>query len=266
MHRPVALLTDFGLEDPYVGQLKGALAAYGPCVPIIDLCHNVLPHNTLQAGFILRSSFEHFPSGTVFVSVVDPGVGGARRIIILDAMDRFFLAPDNGLLSLVLEAATDPLAYAVDQTHFPRASSTFHGRDIFVPLAVRLALGATPATLAKPVDTTSLTRLPHLQATITHSGMIAQVVHVDRFGNCLLNTDIRSWQERAASAGILQLELGPPLLSVDTYESLGAGEVGILAGSQGVMELAMNQHSAARRLDLRPGAEVRILFTPGGAS
>ncbi|MFP5238210.1 MAG: S-adenosyl-l-methionine hydroxide adenosyltransferase family protein, partial [Acidobacteriota bacterium] len=159
MHRHVALLTDFGLDDPYVGQMKGALAMHGPCVPVLDLCHNVVPYNMLQAGFILRASCGHFPPGTVFVNVVDPGVGGARRIVILEALDRFFLAPDNGLLTMILEAAPDCRAYEVDQAHFVAASATFHGRDIFAPLAVRLALGAGPDVLGRQTDPAGLVRL-----------------------------------------------------------------------------------------------------------
>lgn len=260
MHRHVALLTDFGLDDPYVGQMKGALAAHGPCVPVLDLCHRVAPYNTLQAGFILRASCGHFPPGTVFVNVVDPGVGGARRIVILEALDRFFLAPDNGLLTMVLEAAAGCRAYVADMSHFEKASATFHGRDVFVPLAVRLALGAGPDVLGVRTDPAGLVRLREPWARRTSEGAAARVLHVDRFGNCLLNMEIEQWKPVIATAGGLHLQTGQTITPCATYESLSPDSIGILAGSQGVMELAMNMGSAAERLLLKPGSEVSFLF------
>ncbi|WP_243368701.1 SAM hydrolase/SAM-dependent halogenase family protein [Fundidesulfovibrio soli] len=266
MHRHVALLTDFGLEDPYVGQMKGALAMHGPCVPVVDLCHHVAPYNTLQAGFILRASYAHFPPGTVFVNVVDPGVGGDRRIVILEALDRFFLAPDNGLLTMMLDASPSCRAHSVDMSHFPRASCTFHGRDIFAPLAVRLALGAAPDVLAQAIDPAGLVRLDNAQAKATPYGAMAHVAHVDRFGNCLLNMDIATWEEKLASTRTLRMGNGPAFRLATTYASLNPGEVGFIAGSQGVMELAMGQASAAERLNLSLGDTLNLHFDSGGIS
>lgn len=266
MHRLVALLTDFGLEDPYVGQMKGALAAHGPSVPVIDLCHNVAPYNTLQAGMILRASCAHFPDGTVFVCVVDPGVGGRRRIVVLEALDRLFLAPDNGLLTQLLFAAPDCRAYEADLAPFEAASATFHGRDIFAPLAVRLALGASPEVLAKAIDPVSLIRLDNAQATPTPYGALAHVAHVDRFGNCLLNMDAAHWEQKLAATKSLRMGNGPAFRLAKTYAALNPGEVGFIAGSQGVMELAMGQASAAERLNLRPGDTLNLHFDSGGKS
>ncbi|WP_243313630.1 SAM hydrolase/SAM-dependent halogenase family protein [Fundidesulfovibrio agrisoli] len=260
MHRHVALLTDFGLDDPYVGQMKGALAMHGPCVPVLDLCHHVTPYNTLQAGFLLRASCGHFPPGTVFVNVVDPGVGGSRRIVILEALDRFFLAPDNGLLTMVLEAAPDCRAFAADISHFAKASATFHGRDVFAPLAVRLALGADPDVLGTQVDPAGLVRLPELWAHRISEGAAARVLHVDRFGNCLLNMEIDPWKSAIESGEAVRLASGQSVTPCASYEALNPGCVGILAGSQGVMELAMNMSSAAEQLMLEPGSEVIFLF------
>ena len=189
MGSPAVLLTDFGLEDPYVGQMKGVLAALAPGARVIDLCHGVWPFDVLQASFFLDSSRAHFPPGSVFVCVVDPGVGGERRLVLLEKFRQIFLAPDNGLLSLVL--AQDGPCRARDVTPAGRLASTgtFHGRDILAPLAARLLTGDEPEDLGAEVNPESLTRLPGAAPERDGPTLRAVVLHVDRFGNCILNLD-----------------------------------------------------------------------------
>ena len=216
MSRHVVLLTDFGLLDPYVGQMKGALARHAPDAPVIDLCHAVEPGNAAQAGFMLRASLEHFPEASVFACVVDPGVGTSRSVLIARAKGRFVLAPDNGLLAPLLDAAPEAAVLAADISLFPTASATFHGRDIFAPLAARLARGALPETLGRPVDASTLVRPAHPRAAFADGRIDAQVAHVDRFGNCLLNMEEWYWLPRLLRAGRMSLPGGVPVRLVRT--------------------------------------------------
>lgn len=258
----VVLLTDFGLSDPYVGQMKGSLLSRAPETRIVDLSHQVEPFNILQAGFYLESSREHFPQGSVFVCVVDPGVGGERRIVLLEKSGQRFLAPDNGLLSLVAASGGPCILRDVTQPWRGQASATFHGRDLFAPLAARLVRGERPESLGEEVNPHSLVRLPGCDPALLADGIRSTVLHVDRFGNCILNLDIGGWQTTLGKARRISLAgTGTPALRPAlTYSSLEPGEVGIIAGSQGYLELAMNRDSAARSLGLAPGATLDIIL------
>ncbi|MBI4806829.1 MAG: SAM-dependent chlorinase/fluorinase [Desulfovibrio sp.] len=260
MPRHAVLLTDFGLSDPYAGQMKGALLRHCPDTILVDLCHQVEPYNILQAGFFLAASQNHFPEGAVFLSVVDPGVGGNRRIVLLEKYRQYFLAPDNGLLTFLLHKAGASLVRDVTPAWRGRASATFHGRDLFAPLAARILCGTATSELGAEINPHSLVRLPEAEPERTVDGVDAVVLHVDRFGNCLLNLDSEDWEtvvfkgKRPALASPHEV----PLLPVLTYERLEPGQVGIIKGSQGYLELAMNQDSAAQALDLACGTAVSI--------
>jgi S-adenosylmethionine hydrolase len=259
---PVVLLTDFGLSDPYVGQMKGSLLSHAPEARIVDLSHQVEPYNILQAGFYLAASRAHFPPGTVFIAVVDPGVGGDRRIVLLEKFGQRFLAPDNGLLGLTAASGGPGILRDVSPPWRGQSSATFHGRDLFAPLAARLVRGESPHALGEEVNPHSLVRLPGCEPVRTPERVRATVLHVDHFGNCILNLDIPGWQASLAKARHLSMTSGQTsgLRPAVTYSSLEPGEVGIIAGSQGYLELAMNQDSAAARLGLTPGNTLDILL------
>ncbi|MBU1249311.1 MAG: SAM-dependent chlorinase/fluorinase [Proteobacteria bacterium] len=251
--RPIALLTDFGLSDPYVGQMKGVLTIKAPGAPLIDLTHEVEPFQVGQASFFLAASVAHFPADTIFVAVVDPGVGTQRRIVLVQCNDNYFLAPDNGLLGFVMHGTT---AFAWDvSTHARGASSTFHGRDVFAPLAAKLATGESPSTLGEPINPTDLL---HVEASTPtelsedQAGCMVQahVLHIDRFGNVVLSLLPGELFERIAPAEAAFQ--GAPRM-VRAYGDLEHGELGLLSGSQGFMELAVNQGSAAEMLELSLG-------------
>ncbi|GFK92874.1 Adenosyl-chloride synthase [Fundidesulfovibrio magnetotacticus] len=254
------LLTDFGFADPYVGQMKGAFALHAPEARVLDLCHQVEPFNILQAAFFLESSRKHFPEGTVFVAVVDPGVGGDRRIVLLEKHRQFFLAPDNGLLTLVMQHGGGSRVRDVTPAWRREASATFHGRDIFAPLAAKLLTGAPPERLGEEVNPHTLVRLPGLEPVHTDAVVDAMVLHVDRFGNCLLNLECEAYANMILKARdpVLATPVEMPLQPAFTYEKLEPGQVGVLKGSQGYLELAMNKESAASVLGLAPGATVRL--------
>lgn len=251
MTAPITLLTDFGLADPYVGQMKGAILAHLPSATIIDLCHEILPHNITQASFLLLASYAHFPVETVFVCVIDPGVGSDRGVLLARHQHRLFLAPDNGLLSFLTARETQWW-----RLHTPdNLSNTFHGRDFFAPTAARLAAGAHPDSLGHAVNSMDVLNLPSVNATVSPDEIHAHVVHTDRFGNCLLNLPADMFAHIATCWRIGR----HAVTKIRTYADLQPGAIGLLAGSQGVLELAMNQQSCASVLHLAPGSPVLLI-------
>lgn len=252
MISPIVLLTDFGLADPYVGQMKGALLRLAPGAPVVDLCHEVRPHCIAQAGFLLEASRAHFPDGSIFLAVVDPGVGSARSILVARLGGQFFLAPDNGLLSFLHGQKASWWRADADTSN---ASRTFHGRDVFAPLAARLALGADPSSLGRSIAPDSIGRIEQAWAEAGDGCLNCAVLHVDRFGNCLLNLRIEAMPARSRT---WMLDDGRTVTPVSTYADLAPGQVGLLAGSQGVMELAVNGGSCADLLGLFPGRTFRM--------
>jgi len=254
--KPIVLLTDFGLEDIYVGQLKGVIARYNAQIKIIDLTHHIQPFNILQGAYFLWSSYTYFPKNSIFVCVVDPGVGTKRRILIAKNKACLFLAPDNGLLTMLAQEHLLDKVYTVSHEDF-MASSTFHGRDIFAPLAARLSLGKEAHDLGKEINPDSIYMLPHIQPEYKDQKITTTVLHIDHFGNIVLNLPITSWettlkQHSRLFFNELQLHL------VSTYAHIPTNELGLIPGSQKMYELALNQASAHKRLNLSIGQKVSL--------
>jgi hypothetical protein len=252
MRAVIVLLTDFGQLDPYAGQMKGVLLRESPDASVVDLCHEVEAHNVMQAAFLLQASYRHFPPQSIFLSVVDPGVGSERAIVLAKRENQFFLAPDNGLLSFLID---EPTSWWRMNARSRAAGNTFHGRDIFAPLAARLALSAEPQALGWPVAPDTLMRRDLVWNSGSGDALDCSVLHVDRFGNCLLNLRTENFPARR---GTWLLDDGRIVAEAATYADLAPGQLGLLAGSQGVMELAANQASCARLLELRPGQNIRL--------
>ena len=256
----VTLTTDFGLQDPFVGVMKGRLVAAFPGVRIIDLTHEIEAHWPAEAGFWLARSFQYFPPGTVHVAVVDPGVGSAREIAAVEVAGHLFLAPDNGLLAPVLEAGAPTVARHVSADVLARLgirapSATFHGRDIFAPLAAQLAAGQlTPAELGP--ETTELVPGWIEGPTVAAGQVSGTVVTIDRFGNLITNIEPRHLEglshPRVRVAG---REL--PLRR--TYADVRPGDYLALVNSFGVLEVARAERSAAEGLGLARGAPVSVV-------
>lgn len=264
--RAIALLTDFGLTDPYVGQMHAALTRLAPGAPLIDISHQVEPFGTAQAAFFLAASAPHFPRDTVFLCVVDPRVGTRRRVLGVQAGSQSFLAPDGGLLDLLLDTPGLPQARIFDLSAAAEGyglSATFHGRDVFAPLAARLSLGETLEALGTPLAREAVVQRPWATPQAEDGAVLAHVLHVDHFGNCVLSLR----QGFLFADTVAGLSLGPgeslPLRRVRAYAELGPGEPGLLLGSQGFFELAAYQDSVATRLTLSPGDPVRILYPAG---
>ncbi|MBI4576001.1 MAG: SAM-dependent chlorinase/fluorinase [Planctomycetes bacterium] len=255
----VTLTTDFGGQDHYAGVMKGVIAAFNPSARVIDLCHEVAPQDVREAAFLLKASYRYFPGGTVHVVVVDPGVGTRRRVLCVVCAGQRFLAPDNGVLSYVLAEAGAWEAVEVTESRFflPSVSWTFHGRDVFAPVAARLARGVALRDLGTPVWDPVLLAWPEprVEADGTRVG---EVVHVDRFGNLVTNLPVLPGGYRGVRAGAT--EVGD---SRTSYAAVDEGQVLAIIGSSGLLEVSVNGGSAERVLGLGRGAEVRA--RPGRA-
>lgn len=247
----IALLTDFGLADPYVGQMKAVLATAAPNIPLLDLCHAIAPHDVRQAAFYLAASLPWLPPGTVVAVVVDPGVGTARRLVLLERGGHRILAPDNGILTLVLNGPGSFQAFDATPV-VPPPCATFHGRDITAPLAARLAMGEEGGCLGPALEVGGLVRLEGLVARRRGREVTACVLSVDRFGNVVTSCDIAGFGRPCGSPALVEPR-ALPLVAAAAYAAIPSGAIGLLAGSQGYLELAAPCTSAAAILGLAPG-------------
>jgi S-adenosyl-L-methionine hydrolase (adenosine-forming) len=246
---PIALITDFGLQDPYAGVLKGVIRSINPGVDVIDLCHSI-PAGFIPAGsFVLEKSLTYFPAGTVFLAVVDPGVGGERSILLAEAGDRFFIAPDNGLLTPVLGGPSR--IFRLERTEFflRPEPSTFEARDRMAPMAARLAAGAEPDELGVPAGEFEID--PGWQPARRGDGTIdGRVVYIDHFGNVISNIPGHWLFPEGPAGGGLQVRLGGHLVTATAshYADAAPADPFWLIGSHGNLELAVNRGSAAALL------------------
>ena len=248
----IALLTDFGTRDPYVAAMKGVLASR-TTAPVIDLTHEIAPFDVLEAAWFLRTVVPFWPGPTIFVCVVDPGVGSARKIVAVREQERIFLAPDNGLLTFI--APGEIRSVERPDLYLPTESTTFHGRDRFAPVAAALANGVTLEALGPAM--TSMVKLPYRPPEYSETLVRGTVVAVDRFGNLI--TDV----ERSR-VPFDAFELRAPGVSIERVEHHYAGaEPGpfLIVGSSGLIEISVANGSAAERLGIRRLA--RITIQPG---
>ena len=242
----VTLLTDFGLDDAYVGAMKGAILAVHVKASVIDISHGVRPFAVLQGAFLLDSAWRSFPPGTVHVAVVDPGVGTDRRAIAFKAAEHFFVGPDNGLFTFLNE----PISQTVELPTPPEAAPTFHGRDVFAPVAARLSAGTALAEMGRARKVEPV-RLPDAWASKVGEAWRAQALHCDHFGNVISNLPIRALARIKAANGM-------PVRTVETYEDAHPNELVALVGSSGRIEFALREGSAAARLHAAPGETLLV--------
>lgn len=261
--RLVTLLTDFGTRDVYVGVMRGVIAGIAPQARVVDLTHEVAPQGVEQAGFLLASAAPWFPPGTIHVAVVDPGVGSERKVVCALGARATYLAPDNGLLERALRRDPPRRVISVEARRFflPEVSATFHGRDVFAPVAAHLWNGLDPAELGPELGAPR--GLPASAPRPARQGeRLARVVHVDRFGNLITDLPVAGLGPvRGARLGAR--ELPGPL--VRTYADRPAGSLILLGGSSGTLELSLVGGDAARELAARPGDEVQVLLEPEGS-
>jgi len=265
----ITLTTDFGLADAYVAAMKGVILSINPGVKLIDICHSVKPQNIPQAAFVLSTACQFFPERTIHMVVVDPGVGTERRAIILRTPQADFVAPDNGVLSYIvrqfhdgpvnagrhqIELAPELEAVAITRPQFWRSpvSPTFHGRDIFAPVAAWLSLGSPLTDFGEPV--TSLAVLPLLLPYKASAGtLVGHILHIDNFGNLITSIKSDDLPEQP-----ITIEVGSQLISglSRTYAE-GKGLLALI-GSSGYLEVALEGGSASAFLGVEVGGEVKI--------
>jgi len=265
MKRTIALVTDFGLKSAYVGILKGVIWSINPEVNIVDLCHDIDLGDIVEAFYIIGESIEYFPSGTVFVAVVDPGVGSSRRIIAIDHSDKIILAPDNGLAGLIfrLLELNDTMVYSItNEAYFlDKVSNTFHGRDIFAPVAAWITSGVELKQMGCEVDPVSLKHFDLPAIKIQKDDVIeGEIVRIDAFGNLITNISgalLKSrndfWSVKIEDAGIM-------IHFVSSFYAQAIDDEPIaLVGSSGYLEIAVKNSSAKDKLALGKGSKIQLL-------
>lgn len=271
MARPhiVTLTTDFGLVDHFVGAMKGVLLHVFPEVRIVDITHAVQAFDVFDGALAISEAYSYFPSGTVHMVVVDPGVGSERRPILVTAGEHYLVAPDNGVLSLVYERAESVLVREITSSHYFRqpVSSTFHGRDVFAPVAANLAKGVDPAKFGDEITDYVRFAAPKPKVATDHS-LRGIVLKIDRFGNVVTNI-------RASDAPQLFGDNPPPfritagkheITEICTHYAEGTpGKVFGILGSMGYLEISANRGTAAKLLGVGKGAEV-ALWLEGAAA
>jgi S-adenosylmethionine hydrolase len=255
----VALLTDFGTRDHYVGTMKGVILSVCPEATLVDITHDIPAHDIVAGALELAAAYRYFPAGTVFVAIVDPGVGSDRRGIAADAGGYRFVGPDNGLLSLALRENGVARVVELCERKFarPTISRTFEGRDRFAPAAGWLARGTDLRAFGPLVLDPLTLDLP--RATATAAGLEGEVVRVDRFGNLITNIDQDALARFAADDIEVQIQDRHIARIVQTYGDVAAGDLCALVGSSGHLEIAQNSGNAADALRAGRGAVVRIV-------
>jgi S-adenosylmethionine hydrolase len=260
---PITLLTDFGNADYFVAAMKGVIVTYNPSARIIDIAHDIPAQDIEAAAFTLLAAHRAFPKGTIHIAVVDPGVGSDRRAILIKAAGQFFVGPDNGIFSYVCDES-EPKVFHVDNPAWFRlpVSDTFHGRDVFAPLAGWLSLGTTPKTIGKEIY--DCVRLPSLQPDTTQDGVISgRVIHIEHFGNCVTNITQCELTEKMINDGFRLTIQGQQVDTLRRFyaEETHGNEVFCIWGSAGFLEIAAQNQSAAKLLQAKRGDSVVVTRT-----
>ena len=256
---PVAILSDFGYRDHYAGVMRGVIATNAPNSPIIDITHGIPPQSVIAGAIALRESWRFFPERTVFLVVVDPGVGTERLPIAIETRaGARFVGPDNGVMALAAHEAEIVRAVRIDISRFPNASATFHGRDIFSPAAASLALGTPLLRLGPALERIHPLSLPKL--VVSRSAIRGEVLYIDAFGNLVTNIsrdDIARLQSSFPGKQVsVRIETGASMAIFNTYGDAPVGAILATFGSFELLEIAVRDGNAAERLGCRVGAAV----------
>jgi len=259
----ITLLTDFGLQDEYVGVMKGVIASISPDTRIIDISHHIARHDIRQAAVVLRSAFRFFPKGSIHVVVVDPGVGTDRKILCLKHGGYYFIAPDNGVLGLVMDNGNVEEIRCVtnDRLFLKPVGNTFHGRDIFAPVAGHLAEGMAMSNFGKRLAEKEVKVLGIAVPTFLDDELVGEVISIDRFGNLLTNVDQQTYGRfsRGKGSEIVIIIGDKQIRGVATsYDAADVGEPVVLFGSRDLLEIAVNQADARTYFGVSVGEPFRV--------
>lgn len=246
----ITLLTDFGTRDTFVAEIKGVILSINPSVTIVDITHEIEPFNIIEGAMKLSSAARHFPEGTIHLAVVDPGVGSSRKGIIIKTENALFVGPDNGLLSLAVKE--HPLK-EVYEIILPVTGSTFHGRDLFAPVAARLSRGESPESMARRIEEFVSIILPEPQ--VDKKKIKGEVIIIDRFGNAITNINAHILGNRRFRVRIKDKDI--PVFKF--YKEAGK-RPGALINSSGYLEIFKYQASAQKALNIKIYDKVEVLF------
>ena len=256
--RIISLLTDFGTQDGFVGIMKGVIVGINPAASIIDLSHEVPPQDILTGALILRSAVAFFPPGTIHVAVIDPGVGSDRRAILVETATSLLVGPDNGLLSLAAPSDSVQRVIHLTNRHYflPHVSQTFHGRDVFAPVAAHVSRGVPVEDCGPSVTSMEQLTLPAVDRDTAQ--IAGRAIAIDRFGNIV--TNITAADLLPFSMGRLSVSIGPVQIHglASTYASVPVGAVTALINSWGLLEIAVRNGSAAQQLGVQRGSLVIV--------
>lgn len=262
----ITLLTDFGSTDYFVAAVKGVILTANPTANVVDITHDIPPQDIEAAAFTLLAVCSSFPAGAIHVAVVDPGVGSARKPLLVKLREQFFVGPDNGIFSYVCDAAED-VGITSELFHLNNAkyfrhpvSPTFHGRDVFAPVAAALSNGVEAAELGSAF--LNIVRLPTLRTTTAQDGkLLARIIHIDRFGNCVTNITPSDLTPKMIETGTALRINGKSVKSFREYFNQGMisrGKLFAIWGSAGFLEIAAANESAAKILKARRGDAVIV--------
>ncbi|MBI1840722.1 MAG: SAM-dependent chlorinase/fluorinase [Verrucomicrobia bacterium] len=253
----ITLTTDFGLEDWFVGTMKGVIARIAPKVRVVDLNHGIAPGDVRAGAFSLAAGFRFFPKGAIHIAIVDPGVGSARRALVARTASCLFIGPDNGVLSRVLsqESPIEVRCLENPKWRLNKVSKTFHGRDVFAPAAAHLAAGAPVSDAGPKVDCWAQLDIPTPRSR-SHQVQGA-VVYVDRYGNAITNIPNEGFLDPERPADVWVGEKRVTKVH-EFYQSVAPGKAVCVPGSSGFLEIAVNSGDAAKRLKLKVGSEISV--------
>jgi S-adenosylmethionine hydrolase len=261
----ITILSDFGNDDEYVGVIKGVVLSICPPASIVDITHRIDPQDIHQAAYLIPSYYHFFPVGTVHIVVVDPGVGSQRSILAVNHREHFFIAPDNGVLTLLLNAEKSDTIIRVDNSDYflEPLSSTFHGRDIFAAVGAHLSCGTKLDALGSSMDVKDMVRLKDLGCRISQTGeLIGKIVSIDRFGNLITNIDSISLDSFCEKGALRrpQIHIGSFVISglSNTYTDAAPTAPLALIGSRNYLEIAVNAGNAKENLKAQKGDPVRL--------
>jgi S-adenosylmethionine hydrolase len=254
----ITLTTDYGTDDHLVGTLKGVILKINPEVTIVDITHHVTPFDLLDGALAIGSAYAYFPPKTIHIVIVDPGVGTERRPLLVSAQSQYFIAPDNGVLSLIYEREQNTVVRHANAEHYylQPLSKTFHGRDVFAPVAAWLSKGWQTASMGEEITDYKRFALPKPKP--GDDGLKGVVLRIDSFGNLVTNFRAEDLPGEAQNGGGLKLQVGTNTVSqlVDTFALGKAGEPVAYIGSSGYLEIAINKANASRTLSIGRGTPV----------
>lgn len=261
----VTLLTDFGLSDPYVAEMKGVIRSIAPNVEIIDISHGIEKHSIVMGSYILETAAPFFPDGSIHVAVVDPGVGGSRKPVVIACDKGILVGPDNGLLARAAHKLGFQNAYQIQNSQFTRTSvsPTFHGRDIFAYSGAKIAIGMDPSLAGPTLQ--RMVRLEIPDPEFSKDQVACRVLYIDSFGSVVTNiseSNIERFRFREVTRVRIRSKGGGQFEGVTTnsYSEIPHGLFGLLLGSQGYLEIALKEENASGKLQVKPLDPLELLF------